>query len=90
MVLEAKQLRIELTWRDQIDPSDDRSEDRVVILVQSSKQVHDLFIVTEWSSRCRQFISIGTHLVVVVGHRELVLLCCGKGNSRVRRTDMQV
>jgi hypothetical protein len=32
VVLEAKQLRIELARRDLIDPSDDSIEDRVVIL----------------------------------------------------------
>jgi hypothetical protein len=51
VVLNAKQLRIELARVDRIDLSDDSSEDRVVILIQTGEQVRDQFIIMEWSFR---------------------------------------
>jgi hypothetical protein len=67
-------------WGDRVDPSDDSGKNRIVIILQTCKNIGDEFIVTKRGARHCKLISVMGHLGVVVGNRELILLGSSERN----------
>jgi hypothetical protein len=86
VLLKAQELSIEIAGGDRVDPSDNSSKNRIVILLQSCKNIGNDFVITKQGAIHCKLIGVMGHLGIVISNGELILLVSSKGNSRVHRS----